>query len=182
MVFWISCEAGTYVRTMCVHLGLLLGVGAHMQVGNSIFTCCGDLCHSAEKGMRNYIHSAQWERCRSLLCWFDHFCSCVPGLKYHVASVWELSSSCEEEHGVCLWLQMLLLCVQELRRVRSGIVGEKDNLVTMHDILDAQWVYDNTKVWSLRPQQQPQQQQPHRGSCHADAVELQENNLRSTAL
>ncbi|CAK0784003.1 centromere/microtubule-binding protein cbf5 [Coccomyxa viridis] len=64
VVFWISCEAGTYVRTMCVHLGLLLGVGAHMQ---------------------------------------------------------------------------------ELRRVRSGIVGEKDNLVTMHDILDAQWLYDNTK-------------------------------------
>ena len=30
-VFWISCEAGTYVRTMCVHLGLLLGVGAQMQ-------------------------------------------------------------------------------------------------------------------------------------------------------
>ena len=30
--------------------------------------------------------------------------------------------------------------------MRSGIVGEKDNLVTMHDILDAQWVYDNTKV------------------------------------
>lgn len=32
VLFWISCEAGTYVRTMCVHLGLLLGVGAHMQV------------------------------------------------------------------------------------------------------------------------------------------------------
>lgn len=30
--------------------------------------------------------------------------------------------------------------------MRSGIVGEKDNLVTMHDILDAQWVYDHTKV------------------------------------
>ena len=30
--------------------------------------------------------------------------------------------------------------------MRSGIVGEKDNLVTMHDILDAQWVFDNTKV------------------------------------
>ncbi|CAN6199964.1 unnamed protein product [Urochloa humidicola] len=29
-VFWISYEAGTYVRTLCVHLGLLLGVGAHM--------------------------------------------------------------------------------------------------------------------------------------------------------
>ncbi|OIW13640.1 hypothetical protein TanjilG_07982 [Lupinus angustifolius] len=62
VVFWISCEAGTYVRTMCVHLGLILGVGAHMQ---------------------------------------------------------------------------------ELRRVRSGIMGEKDNMVTMHDVIDAQWVYDN---------------------------------------
>lgn len=29
-VFWVSCEAGTYIRTLCVHLGLLLGVGAHM--------------------------------------------------------------------------------------------------------------------------------------------------------
>ncbi|KAL2225925.1 UNVERIFIED_CONTAM: H/ACA ribonucleoprotein complex subunit 4 [Sesamum indicum] len=62
VVFWISCEAGTYVRTLCVHLGLLLGVGGHMQ---------------------------------------------------------------------------------ELRRVRSGILGEKDNMVTMHDVLDGQWVYDN---------------------------------------
>lgn len=65
-VFWISCEAGTYVRTMCVHLGLLLGVGGHMQ---------------------------------------------------------------------------------ELRRVRSGIMGEasSNNMVTMHDVLDAQWMYDNFK-------------------------------------
>ncbi|KAF4375496.1 hypothetical protein F8388_024155 [Cannabis sativa] len=62
VVFWISCEAGTYVRTLCVHLGLILGVGAHMQ---------------------------------------------------------------------------------ELRRVRSGILGEKDNMVTMHDVMDAQWAYDN---------------------------------------
>ena len=62
VVFWISCEAGTYVRTMCVHLGLILGVGGHMQ---------------------------------------------------------------------------------ELRRVRSGILGEKDNMVTMHDVMDAQWVYEN---------------------------------------
>ena len=30
-VFWVSCEAGTYIRTLCVHLGLLLGTGAHMQ-------------------------------------------------------------------------------------------------------------------------------------------------------
>lgn len=63
-VFWISCEAGTYVRTMCVHLGLLLGVGGHMQ---------------------------------------------------------------------------------ELRRVRSGAMTESDNLMTMHDILDAQWAYDTFK-------------------------------------
>ncbi|KAH7281268.1 hypothetical protein KP509_36G038600 [Ceratopteris richardii] len=64
VVFWVSCEAGTYIRTLCVHLGLLLGVGGHMQ---------------------------------------------------------------------------------ELRRVRSGILGEKDNLVSMHDVLDAQWVYDYYK-------------------------------------
>ncbi|KMZ64444.1 tRNA pseudouridine synthase B [Zostera marina] len=62
VVFWISCEAGTYVRTLCVHLGLLLGVGGHMQ---------------------------------------------------------------------------------ELRRVRSGILGEKDNMVTMHDVMDGQWAFDN---------------------------------------
>lgn len=30
-LFHTSCEAGTYIRTLCVHLGLLLGVGAHMQ-------------------------------------------------------------------------------------------------------------------------------------------------------
>ena len=29
-IFWVKCEAGTYVRTMCVHLGLLLGVGGQM--------------------------------------------------------------------------------------------------------------------------------------------------------
>ena len=29
--FSCSCEAGTYVRTLCVHLGLILGTGAHMQ-------------------------------------------------------------------------------------------------------------------------------------------------------
>ncbi|KXN74987.1 putative rRNA pseudouridine synthase [Conidiobolus coronatus NRRL 28638] len=63
-VFWVSCEAGTYIRTLCVHLGMLLKVGGHMQ---------------------------------------------------------------------------------ELRRVRSGALSEEDDMVTMHDVLDAQWVYDNTK-------------------------------------
>lgn len=63
-VFWVSCEAGSYIRTMCVHLGLFLGVGGQMI---------------------------------------------------------------------------------ELRRVRSGIQGEKEGMVTMHDILDAQWAYENHK-------------------------------------
>ena len=40
---------------------------------------------------------------------------------------------------------LLAECAQELRRVRSGIIGEKDNLVTMHDVLDAQYVFDNAK-------------------------------------
>ncbi|XP_043495973.1 H/ACA ribonucleoprotein complex subunit 4 [Polistes fuscatus] len=61
-VFFIKCEAGTYIRTICVHLGLFLGTGCQMQ---------------------------------------------------------------------------------DLRRCRSGIQSEEDNMVTMHDILDAQWLYDN---------------------------------------
>jgi H/ACA ribonucleoprotein complex subunit 4 len=35
--------------------------------------------------------------------------------------------------------------MQELRRVRSGAMGENDDIVTMHDVLDAQWTYDNTR-------------------------------------
>jgi len=63
-VFWVSCEAGTYIRTLCVHLGLLVGTGGHMQ---------------------------------------------------------------------------------ELRRVRSGVLTENDHLMTMHDVLDAQYAYDTYK-------------------------------------
>jgi H/ACA ribonucleoprotein complex subunit 4 len=69
-VFWVSCEAGTYIRTLCVHLGLILGVGGHMQ---------------------------------------------------------------------------------ELRRVRSGALSENDEMVTMHDVLDAQWLYDNTRDGLFSP-------------------------------
>jgi H/ACA ribonucleoprotein complex subunit 4 len=29
--------------------------------------------------------------------------------------------------------------------VRSGIMGETNNMVTMHDVLDAQWLYDTTR-------------------------------------
>jgi len=60
-IFWVDCEAGTYIRTLCVHLGLLLGTGAHMQ---------------------------------------------------------------------------------ELRRIRSGILKESDNMVTMHDVLDSMYEFD----------------------------------------
>jgi H/ACA ribonucleoprotein complex subunit 4 len=35
--------------------------------------------------------------------------------------------------------------MQELRRVRSGILSENQNMVTMHDVLDAQHSYDTTK-------------------------------------
>jgi len=35
--------------------------------------------------------------------------------------------------------------MQELRRVRSGIQSEQEGMFTMHDILDAQWLYDNHK-------------------------------------
>jgi len=35
--------------------------------------------------------------------------------------------------------------MQELRRVRSGALSENDEIVTMHDVMDAQWLYDNTR-------------------------------------
>ena len=30
-VIWFDCEAGSYIRTLCVHLGLLCGTGGHME-------------------------------------------------------------------------------------------------------------------------------------------------------
>jgi H/ACA ribonucleoprotein complex subunit 4 len=41
--------------------------------------------------------------------------------------------------------------MQELRRVRSGITGENDDIVSMHDVLDAQWLYDNTRDGQYSP-------------------------------
>jgi H/ACA ribonucleoprotein complex subunit 4 len=35
--------------------------------------------------------------------------------------------------------------MEELRRVRSGIMGENQYMVTMHDVLDAQFRYDKYK-------------------------------------
>ncbi len=41
--------------------------------------------------------------------------------------------------------------MQELRRVRSGAMSENDDMVTMHDVLDAQWMYDNTRDGAFMP-------------------------------
>lgn len=35
--------------------------------------------------------------------------------------------------------------MEELRRIRTGILTEDDHLSTMHDVLDAQWLYENEK-------------------------------------
>ena len=35
--------------------------------------------------------------------------------------------------------------MQELRRVRSGAMDETDGMVTLHDVLDAQWTMDNNR-------------------------------------
>lgn len=35
--------------------------------------------------------------------------------------------------------------MQELRRVRSGAMDEREGMVTLHDVLDAQWMHDNTR-------------------------------------
>lgn len=40
--------------------------------------------------------------------------------------------------------------MQELRRVRSGAMSENDDIVTMHDVMDAQWMYDNTRDGTFR--------------------------------
>lgn len=35
--------------------------------------------------------------------------------------------------------------MQELRRVRSGAMNEEDGMVTLHDVLDSQWLMDNNR-------------------------------------
>lgn len=50
-VFWVSCEAGTYIRSLCVHLGLLLGVGAHMQELRRVRSGIQNENVSEERGM-----------------------------------------------------------------------------------------------------------------------------------
>ncbi|KOM46992.1 hypothetical protein LR48_Vigan07g069600 [Vigna angularis] len=70
VVFWISCEAGTYVRTMCVHLGLLLGVGGHMQELRRVWSgIMGEKdnmvsMHDARKFGRRGYGDVQGRRCK----------------------------------------------------------------------------------------------------------------------
>ncbi|KAG2450098.1 hypothetical protein HYH02_000202 [Chlamydomonas schloesseri] len=59
-VFWISCEAGTYVRTMCVHLGLLLGVGGHMQELRRVRSGIMGESHSNNMVTMHDVLDAQW--------------------------------------------------------------------------------------------------------------------------
>ncbi|GAB7330124.1 hypothetical protein MBLNU13_g01804t1 [Cladosporium sp. NU13] len=72
-VFRVSCEAGTYNRTLCVHLDLLLDVGGHMQeflisreAGTYIRTLCvhlgllfgvGDHMQELRRPLRATIHA-----------------------------------------------------------------------------------------------------------------------------
>ena len=58
VVFWVSCEAGTYIRTLCVHLGLMLGVGAHMQVLPTRY--CQLLCDLAGTPSGSCFASEDW--------------------------------------------------------------------------------------------------------------------------
>eukprot|EP00906_Rhabdomonas_costata_P010302 RCo014455 len=56
----VKCEAGTYVRTMCVHLGFLTGVGAHMaelrriRTGHVTETDCMVTMHDVLDAMHMY--------------------------------------------------------------------------------------------------------------------------------
>ncbi|PNH04400.1 H/ACA ribonucleoprotein complex subunit 4 [Tetrabaena socialis] len=59
-VFWISCEAGTYVRTMCVHLGLLLGAGGHMQELRRVRSGIMGETHAQNMVSMHDVLDAQW--------------------------------------------------------------------------------------------------------------------------
>ncbi|XP_050726557.1 uncharacterized protein LOC127003676 [Eriocheir sinensis] len=44
-VFRVRCEAGTYISALCVHLGILLGVGAQMQELRKVGSGLGSECN-----------------------------------------------------------------------------------------------------------------------------------------
>ena len=67
-IFWVSCEAGSYIRTMCVHLGLLLGTGAQMQelrrVRSGIQVICLQILDQGKYTSQNFmIQTNMYYRC-----------------------------------------------------------------------------------------------------------------------
>ena len=74
-VFRVQCQAGTYIRTLCVHLGLLLGVGGHMQELRRVRSGC----LSEEKGMvtMHDVLDAQVGGVCARLCVRACGCACV---------------------------------------------------------------------------------------------------------
>lgn len=162
-VFWVSCEAGTYIRTLCVHLGLLLGTGAHMQVGIELHFALTMILQAScvVSPYQSLVLSAPC--CRQLVC-MPAFVQSVHCTSPVATAVSEkiLQASALHPYRLDAWLchhiqhvscipdaaqfrNAYMTVLQELRRVRSGIMGERDNMVTMHDILDAQWTFDNYK-------------------------------------
>lgn len=59
----MSCEAGTYVRTLCIHIGLLLGVGGHMEELRRVRSGCMD--ENTFMCTMHDIKDAQWR--------YEHF-------------------------------------------------------------------------------------------------------------
>ncbi len=72
-VFHVACEAGTYIRTLCVHLGLVLGTGAHMQELRRV--------RSGVLGTENHHSSSLIEPCLMMMHKLSQtlYCSYVPG-------------------------------------------------------------------------------------------------------
>ena len=132
-VFWVKCEAGTYIRTLCVHLGLLLGVGAHMQVRRVGGKSPRKDVSSRQKLRSKYIRMDQRCICRLFFSHISPEHLWKHCFAYHLFHLRPLSPTGPRLCGL-----------QELRRVQSGHLGEQHNMVTMHDVLDAQWLYDNS--------------------------------------
>lgn len=59
----MDCEAGTYVRTLCVHIGLLLGVGGHMEELRRVRS--GNLTENDNVVTMHDLKDAKWR--------YDHF-------------------------------------------------------------------------------------------------------------
>ena len=71
----VSCEAGTYIRTLCVHLGLLLGVGGHMQVrrrplrlGHGPMSCGESCLNVVQCACSGWLSRSQVGQRRACIC------------------------------------------------------------------------------------------------------------------